>query len=115
MNPLSANELDLLTFFECKPELQDKDVVWIYNDALYTFTAGGLSISCAIAPSYKDVRLILKNEKGVLYELNAMGVDDIRYHNDGGRETLEIIIKGSDRLWLYLKPTISITQEIKET
>ena len=114
MTAISASELDLLTFFECEPELQDDDVPWVYNDALYQFSAGDYSISCAVAPSYKDVRLIFKNNEETLYELNAVGVDDVKYHNDGGRETLEIVIKGSNRLWLHLKPAISVAQVLKE-
>ena len=114
MTAISASEHDLLTFFECEPILQDKDVPWIYNDALYQFAAGGFSISCAFAPSYKDVRIIVKSNQEALYEPNAIGVDDVKYHNDAGRETLEIIIKGSNRLWLHLKPTISIAQESQE-
>lgn len=111
MSAISADDLDLLTFFECEPKLRDADVPWIYNDALYEFSLGGLSLSCAVAPSYKDVRLILKNGLHILYELNAMNVSDVRCHKDGNREALEIELSDHDRLLVRLKPSISISHE----
>ncbi|NMG67979.1 hypothetical protein GPA19_23845 [Azoarcus indigens] len=114
MITISADELDLLTFFECEPKLRDADVRWVYNDALYEFSRGDLTLSCAIAPSYKDVRLILKNGLQAVYELNAMGLADVRYHKDSNRESLEIEISDHDRLWVRLKPAITISHEAKE-
>jgi hypothetical protein len=114
MSAISADELDLLTFFECEPKLRDADVPWIYNDALYEFSGGGMSLSCAIAPSYKDVRLILNMGSYVLYELNAVAVKDVRYHSDSSRESLEIELSNCERLWVRLKPAISIAHEVKE-
>jgi hypothetical protein len=114
MDTISVNELDLLTFFECEPILRDADVPWVYNDALYEFSIGDFSLSFALAPSYKDVRLILKSGLLTVYELNATGVVDIRHHEDDTRESLEIVLSHCDRLWLRLKPTITISQEAKE-
>ncbi len=111
---ISAEELDLLTFFECEPKKLDADVPWIYNDLLYECKQEDLSLSFAVAPSYKDVRLILKHREAVLYELNAVGVDDVKYHNDSGRETLEIVINDQDRFWLHLRPSLYISHEAKE-
>ncbi|WP_172205386.1 hypothetical protein [Niveibacterium sp. COAC-50] len=114
MGAISADELDLLTFFECEPKLRDADVPWTYNDALYEFSLGELSLSCAVAPSYRDVRIILKSGTHILYELNAMGVADVRYHNEGNRELLEIELGNHDQLWVRLKPAIGICHEARE-
>ena len=41
----------------------------------------------------KEIRLVLRaSDDAILYELNAMGVDDVRYDNDKGREALEVIV-----------------------
>ena len=108
----SAEELDLLGFFGMEPKRMDVDVPWPYNDFLYEVQVGDLSLSFAIAPACKDVRIILKAGNRVVYELNAVGVDDVKYHNDNGRETLEVVISTRDRLWVRVTPTIQLSQEL---
>jgi len=44
----------------------------------------------------KDVRIILKSDGVPLYELNAMGIEDVKHHNDKGRESLEVILSSLD-------------------
>ena len=39
MSVVSAEEWQLLSFFEAEPTLRDSDVPWCYNDALYTVEA----------------------------------------------------------------------------
>jgi hypothetical protein len=110
---ISAEELELLSFFEVEPKKQDRDVPWPYNDFLYEVAQGDLRLSCAVAPAYKDVRIILKRGGSTLYELNAMDVRDVKYHNDKGKESLAFVLSERETLWLRLKPEISITQEVK--
>ena len=114
MNGVTATELELLTFFEMVPKLRDQDVPWMYNDALYEVRQADLTLSFAVAPGYKDMRLILKRGGHTLYEMNALGIEDIKYHNDSGREALEIVITSQDRLIVRLKPQISVLHEVRE-
>lgn len=114
MNVITATELDLLTFFEVEPKKLDPDISWPYNDFLYEVVRDDLSLSFSVAPAYKDIRIIFKKGEVVLYELNAVGVEDLKYHNDKGRETLEIVIHEEDILWLCLKPTIYLKHEARE-
>jgi hypothetical protein len=109
---ISAEELDLLSFFSSEPKQRDADVPWPYNDSLYEANVDGVSLSFAVAPAYKDVRIILKTGEHIVYELNAVGVDDVKYHNDGGRETLEIIVSPRDRLWLRVAPRIQVSHTL---
>jgi hypothetical protein len=51
----------------------------------------------------------LKSDGVLLYELNATAVEDVKYHNDKGQESLEIILAGRNSLWLRIKPQVSIT------
>jgi hypothetical protein len=114
MSDLTATELELLTFFEVIPRLLDKDEAWAYNDAAYEVRRDDQSLSFAVAPAYKDVRVIIKRGEHTLYEMNAMGIEDLKYHDDGGSETLEIVVTSQDRLFLRLKPQISVIHEVRE-
>lgn len=108
---LSVNEYDLLNFFETNPTQLDADVPWIYNDSTYEASDGHVQISFAIAPSVNDVRVLLRSDGVPLYELKAIGVEDVRLHNDKGIESLEIIVPARDSIWIKIKPTISINQQ----
>lgn len=110
---ISAEELDLLSFFEVEPKKKDRDVPWPYNDFLYEVVQGDLRLSCAVAPAYKDVRIILKRGASVIYELRAMDLTDVKYHKDKGREVLAFVLNARETVWLRLKPEISISQEVK--
>jgi hypothetical protein len=114
MSSISATELELLSLFEVVPKLRDPEEPWEYNDALYEMKQGELSLSFSVAPSYKDVRLILKRGNATLYEFNATGVEDVKYQNDSGRESLEIVINEQDRLLLKVKP-IGVLHEARRT
>lgn len=108
MGDITIEELDLLGFFAAEPTRLDPDVPWPYNDFLYAAERGGLSLSFALAPAYKDVRIIITLGTATVYELSAMGVDDVKYHKDGLLETLEIVVTPSDRLVLSIWPSIKI-------
>ena len=110
---ISAEKLDLLSFFEVEPKKQDRDVPWPYNDFLYEVAQGDLRRSCAVAPAYKDVRIMLTRGTSTIYELNAMDVYDVRYDNDKRREVLAIVLNERETIWLRLKPEISINHEVK--
>jgi len=114
MNYVSVEELELLTFFGVEPKRLDANVPWPYNDFLYEVDQGEMSLSFALAPAYRDVRIVWKSGSVALYELNAVGVEDVRYHNDSGRETIEVVISQRDKLWLRILPKIQIGHEAKE-
>lgn len=111
---MSVDEFDLLNFFATLPEQLDPDVPWTYNDSVYEVADGHVQISFGIAPSVKDVRVILKSNGVLLYELNAVGIEDVKYHDDKGRESLEIIVSSRDSVWLRIKPQISIAHSATE-
>jgi hypothetical protein len=111
---ITASQLDLLAFFEVEPKIRDADVPWPYNDFLYETTRGEFQISCAVAPAYKDVRLILSLNGSRLYELNAVGVNDVRYEKDGSGELLEVIISSRESLTLRLRPAVSIDHHVAD-
>ena len=110
---MSVTELDLLTFFESEPQLLDPKDPWAYNDAAYHVQQGDLALSFAVAPAYFDVRIILKCAEATLYELNAMGVEDVTYDIHGGRETLKVTLSPENWVVLTLKPGVSLSHGSK--
>jgi hypothetical protein len=110
---VTAEEWQLLSFFEVEPSLRDAGEPWDYNDALYDVRQGDLSLSFAIAPAYRDVRLILKHHADIVYELNIMGVKDVQYGKAGGSERLTIKISDHDEIELLLRPRIEIKHNIR--
>lgn len=73
MIAISPEEWEVLGFREVQPKLLDKDIPWPYKNFLQKIERGDLSLSCAIAPAYRAVRLILKRGSKKLYELDAPG------------------------------------------
>ena len=112
---VTVTELELLEFFGVLPKLRDPDDPWPYNDALYEVQYGGnLSLSFALAPSYKDVRLMLSFRGTKVYELNATAVQDVKHRREGERESLEIKINEQDSLFLFLAPNIELLHQTQQ-
>ncbi|HEX3601106.1 MAG TPA: hypothetical protein VHU84_13235 [Lacipirellulaceae bacterium] len=114
MTVISAEEWQVLSFFEVGPKLRDSEVPWCFNDAVYEVRQNDLALSVAIAPSYFDVRIILKHRDSIIYELNAMSVEDVCYGKEDGRETLQIKITERESLTIRIKPHIEIQHVLKE-
>ena len=114
MPDITVEELELLTFFAVEPTPRDPDAPWPYNDFLYEVDQLSTKLSFAVDPVNRDVRLILRNDSRILYELNAMSVSDVKYHNDKGRETLQIVLTSRDSLWLRITPEITISHNLSE-
>ena len=115
MKTLSIEELDLLNFFETVPDRLQPDGPWFYDDSVYEASDAHVRISFAVAPAAKDIRVILRTSgDAVVYELNAVGVDDVKYHNDKGRESLEVIVSARESIWVRTKPAISVNHTITE-
>src|SRR5215471_11705136 len=103
---ITASDLDVLSFFEVEPKPRDADVPWPYNDFLYETTRGEFQISFAVAPAYKDVHFILSRNGRRLYELTAVGIDDVRYEKDGSGELLEVLVGPRESLTIRLRPEV---------
>jgi hypothetical protein len=119
MGVITATELQLLECFgvECfgvEPKLLDPNDPWSYNDAIYAVQVEGLSISFAVQPSYRDVRLILFRGETRLFELNAMGVADVRVIEETGVDAVEVLMTARSWLRLQLRPVLEIAQGFEE-
>jgi hypothetical protein len=110
MSRITAREWELLGCFGVEPQLLDPDVPWCYNDATYTVEVDGFSVSFAVQPSYLDVRLIVRRDGRRLYELNAVGVADVRVLEEPGRDVVEVRLSEREWLRVQLRPRLEMTQ-----
>jgi hypothetical protein len=107
---ITATELEMLACFGIEPQLLEPSIPWCYNDALYTLEVDGLLVSFAIAPAYRDVRIIIKRIDQRLFEFNSMGVADVRVIDEPGVDAVEVVISERSWLRLQLRPVLEITQ-----
>jgi hypothetical protein len=61
-NTISAQEWQLLSFFEVEPTGIDGEA-WPYCDLLYEVSR---DLSCAVAPAYRDIRIILRRADSII-------------------------------------------------
>ena len=108
MPSITAEEWQLLSFFESEPELLDPNEHWAYNDAVYRVTDGAVELSVAIQPAYRDVRIIIQNGGHGFYEFESMGIVDVRYLRDATGELLEFVIDERNSMQLRVRPTIRL-------
>ena len=111
MNYISAEEHELLSFFEVEPERASPDTPWPYNDFSYHVSLDAYDITFEIYPAYKDLSLTIRHNGIELYSFVALSVKDVRYLQDPRIETLEILISDHESIWLRLRPTVLITQK----
>lgn len=114
MRYISAEDWELLSFFEVEPQRSDPSIPWVYDDSVYLVEDGELALSFAIHPAYKDIQIILKYQGHNLYEFAAIGVKDIRVLKKKDGEMLEIILSEQQKLWIRLHPSIKIVQDSRE-
>ncbi|MCP4599560.1 MAG: hypothetical protein GY847_03305 [Proteobacteria bacterium] len=113
MRRISAEEWQLISFFEVEPQRRDPSSPWEYDDSVYVVTDGDITLSCAIHPAYRDVRLILSARDKQIYEFDAMGVRDVTYIKKDGEEKLLIVVSEDEVIYLQTRPSIKISQHIE--
>lgn len=84
MRPLSIQEIDLLDFFEVEPNRPEPDIPWTYDNSVYE-VGDSLRLFFGVTPSSKDVSLELRVGDDILYELSALGIEDVHYHKEKRR------------------------------
>jgi hypothetical protein len=110
MKGITALEWELLACLGVEPQLSEAEVPWSYNDAVYEVEVDGLSISFAVQPWHRDVRIIVRRGDRRFYELNAVGVADVRVLNEPGRDIVEVRLSEREWLRVQVQPSFEITQ-----
>ena len=113
MDGITATELELLACFGVEPRLLEPDVPWCYNDAVHAVEVDGLSVSFAVQPAYRDVRLIVRRAEQRLFELNAVGVTDVRVIDECGVHAVEVRLLTEAWVRVQLRPKFELTQGFK--
>src|SRR5476649_1157700 len=110
MDNITATELQMLECFGVEPKFLDPNEPWCYNDAAYSVELDGFSVSFAVQPAYRDVRIIVRRGEQRLYELNALGLADVLGLDEPGRDMVEV--RFSERKWsrLQLRHALEITE-----
>ncbi len=111
---ITAEEWEVLGFFEVEPKTVDADIGWPYNEFLYEVERGDIQLSCAIHPASGDVRIVLRVLGGIVYELNALQIVDIKYRDENKSELLEFILSPTETLTLRVKPGIELQHKVSE-
>lgn len=112
MSYASVEEFELLSFFEVEPEKSDRDVPWPYADFRYQVERGSCVVCFSIHPACRDVSLSISRDGIEFYRLKAQSLDDIRYHKDSDTETLELCLSERESIWLRLRPSVFLAQEL---
>lgn len=114
MKAISAEEWELVSFFEATAEYLDPKDPWPYTDAVFHLERGGTHLSFAVAPAYRDIRIVLEHSGSKLYELNAMAVIDVRYRREGKLEFLDVVFGERDILTITVKPSIALDHKLTD-
>jgi hypothetical protein len=71
------------------------------------------TVEFGIHPAYKDLSFTVSRSGSELYKFSALSVHDVRYHGDQDPEVLEILVSRHESIWLRLRPTVLIAQEVR--
>ena len=114
MSHITAEDYELLGFFETEPVMSEKDIPWVYNDSTYKYNDSVSEITFSIHPSYRDLSFELKQGTSKLLEFSALGIEDVSVKTDSEGEILELKISSSQKIEIRVKPFISIVQNARE-
>jgi hypothetical protein len=105
---ITATELELLACLGAEPTLAEPDKPWCYTDSMYEVTLDDLRVTLTIHPSYHDVEFVAARAGQPLYELKAIGVQDVRVLDFPGCDVFEIWLSKQEWLRVQLRPRFSI-------
>lgn len=107
---ISAQDWELLGFFECEPVLLEPNEMWWGNTATYEYRAGNQRVVFSVAPAYRDFTLQLHVDGRLVLDISALRVHDIRIAKFVDSEAVEILYSDQQRMTLQLRPEIQVRQ-----
>ena len=106
---LSINEWEALAFFGNEPISREYGSDWYDSDSCYEVKCDkNLTLTFAIHPIHKDVRLCLFLDGVKIYDWQAVGVKDICYIEEERRTLIKVEINNTDYLELLVSPQLEI-------
>lgn len=109
MNPF-PEEWELLSFFECEPELDD-DTPWYYNRLTFRTQRGKDVLTAKIEPSYERLSLLWKRDDVELVCVEFNWVSSLTIETGSSTEILTACFLDGhlSPFKLHLKPSIHIS------
>jgi hypothetical protein len=105
---ITATELELLACLGAEPTLSERGKPWCYVDSTYRIEVDGLKLMFKVHPAYHDVELVATLDDRPLYELKAIGIEDLRVRDFPGCDVFEIRLSGKEWLRIQLRPRFGI-------
>jgi hypothetical protein len=110
VNPF-PEDCELLSIFECDPELLDADVPWFYNTLTFRGERDGLNYFIKISPAYGDLEVCIGNPSRPITHLSITEVSALRLQESQGEAVLMASFSpdsGRGILAIRLRPQLSI-------
>ncbi|MBL9123426.1 MAG: hypothetical protein JNG90_07315 [Planctomycetaceae bacterium] len=107
---ISAQDWELLGFFECEPVLLEPNETWWGNTATYEYRSGNQRVVFSVSPAYRDFTFELHVDGRLVFIVSALSVLDIRISRFADGEAVEILYSDSQRMTLQLRPEIQVRQ-----
>lgn len=77
-------------------------------DSTYRTEAAGFNVTFKVHPSYKDIEFVAVRDDRPLYELKAIGVEDVCVLDFPGCDVFEIWLSKKEWLRIQLRPRFGI-------
>jgi hypothetical protein len=108
---LSICEWEAIAFFGSEHKSRAYGTEWFDSDSVYEVSdQSGLTLTCAIHPIHRDVRIRLLRRDHLIYEWQAQDLKDICYVEEKDRTVMKFVVSDRDSLTLQVQPRISITR-----
>jgi hypothetical protein len=110
MRPFPEN-FELESFFECEPEVLDKDVPWAYNELLFNIEAENGKLQVKMVTGYELMDVIWKQGEYIVLNLKLKGVQSLQIKDEKKYDTLVASFRSQDvdDLIIKIRPVISVT------
>lgn len=109
MDPF-PEDWQLLSFFECEPDVLDDGVPWSYNTLTFRTRRGADDVQVKIEPGYETFHLVWSREGNEFLDLHLRWICGIEIDTGDGNEILRAIFRDDHVLpfVLRLKPTVHV-------
>lgn len=110
VNPF-PEDFELLSIFECEPEVLVADVPWFYNTLTFRGERDGLKYLIKLSPAYGDLEVRIGDPNQPITHLSITEVSTLRLHEGHGEAVLMASFSddsGRGILKIRLRPQLSI-------
>jgi hypothetical protein len=110
MRPFPEN-FELESFFECEPEVLDKNVPWAYNRLKFLVEASNGVLLVEMEPGYETMYVVWRQGENTVLELKLIGVMSLQITDEKRYDTLIAKFRNNDTedLVLKIRPYIKLT------